>query len=100
MLQAVFLLLYILPVLIVLSQGFHWESSKPDCRDPSQWPDGKVGSTWYSTVKDKVKDMREAGFTDIWLPPPYQSVSQVMEVNSKSKYLVDPEIDHRTTLHP
>jgi hypothetical protein len=27
-------------------------------------------------------------------------VSQVMEVNSKSKYLVDPEIDHRTTLHP
>lgn len=42
-------------------QGFHWESSKPDCRFPEQWPEGKVTSSWYSTLKDKAKDIREAG---------------------------------------
>lgn len=65
----------VLPDGIIL-QGFHWESTTPDCRDPSQWPEGKVGSSWYQTVKEKVKDMREAGFTDIWLPPPSASVAR------------------------
>mmetsp|Transcript_20535 Transcript_20535/g.53721 ORF Transcript_20535/g.53721 Transcript_20535/m.53721 type:complete len:592 (+) Transcript_20535:187-1962(+) len=60
----------------IIIQGFHWESSTPDCRDPSQWPDGEVSSTWYATVSDKAEDMREAGFTDIWLPPPSQSVAK------------------------
>lgn len=60
----------------IIIQGFHWESSVPDCRDPSQWPNGKVSSTWYATVADKAEDMREAGFTDIWLPPPSQSVAK------------------------
>jgi len=60
----------------IIIQGFHWESSVPDCRDPSQWPNGEVSSTWYATVADKAEDMREAGFTDIWLPPPSQSVAK------------------------
>mmetsp|Transcript_2625 Transcript_2625/g.4408 ORF Transcript_2625/g.4408 Transcript_2625/m.4408 type:complete len:583 (-) Transcript_2625:304-2052(-) len=60
----------------IMLQGFHWESSTPDVRDPSQWPNGKVGSSWYQTVKLKVEEIREIGFTDIWLPPPSQSVAR------------------------
>eukprot|EP00192_Tetraselmis_astigmatica_P003233 CAMPEP_0117666486 /NCGR_PEP_ID=MMETSP0804-20121206/10405_1 /TAXON_ID=1074897 /ORGANISM="Tetraselmis astigmatica, Strain CCMP880" /LENGTH=548 /DNA_ID=CAMNT_0005474041 /DNA_START=481 /DNA_END=2127 /DNA_ORIENTATION=+ len=60
----------------VIIQGFHWESSTPDCRDPSQWPDGEVTTSWYDTVQQRVEDMREAGITDIWLPPPSQSVAK------------------------
>jgi len=67
--------LMVLPDGIIL-QGFHWESSTPDCRDPGQWPNGEVGSSWYATVQSKVEDMREAGITDIWLPPPSQSVAR------------------------
>ena len=37
--------LSVLPDGIVL-QGFHWESSKPDCRYPGQWSEGNVSSTW------------------------------------------------------
>ena len=61
---------------LCIMQGFHWESSTPDCRDPSQWPDGEVTTSWYATVEKKVEDMREAGITDIWLPPPSQSVAK------------------------
>jgi hypothetical protein len=35
-----------------------------------------VGSSWYQTVKLKVEEIREIGFTDIWLPPPSQSVAR------------------------
>jgi len=65
----------VLPDGVVL-QGFHWESSTPDCRDPSQWPEGRVTSSWYSTVEAKVEDIRKAGFSDVWLPPPSESVAK------------------------
>lgn len=35
-----------------------------------------MGSSWYQTVKLKVEEIREIGFTDIWLPPPSQSVAR------------------------
>eukprot|EP00873_Tetraselmis_striata_P017674 jgi/Tetstr1/437938/TSEL_026568.t1 len=65
----------VLPDGIVL-QGFHWESSTPDARDPSAWPGGEVSTSWYATVRAKAADMRRAGITDVWLPPPSTSVSR------------------------
>lgn len=46
----------------ILIQGFGWTSC--DQQD------------WYDQVKLKVPDLKEAGFTHIWLPPPSQSVSR------------------------
>ncbi|KAK9830242.1 hypothetical protein WJX72_010520 [[Myrmecia] bisecta] len=46
----------------VLLQGFGWSSCD-------------VGG-WYNIVKAKIPDIKAAGFTHIWLPPPSQSVSR------------------------
>lgn len=46
----------------VLIQGFGWTSC--DQQD------------WYDQIKLKVPELKEAGFTHIWLPPPSQSVSR------------------------
>ncbi|KAA6426570.1 MAG: glycoside hydrolase family 13 [Trebouxia sp. A1-2] len=45
----------------ILFQGFGWDSCK-------------VGD-WWNVVKSKIQDMKDAGFTHIWLPPPSQSVA-------------------------
>ncbi|KAL0051267.1 hypothetical protein WJX82_004481 [Trebouxia sp. C0006] len=45
----------------ILFQGFGWDSCK-------------VGD-WWNIVKSKIQDMKDAGFTHIWLPPPSQSVA-------------------------
>ncbi|XP_057814202.2 alpha-amylase [Cryptomeria japonica] len=49
------------PLDIVLFQGFNWESSK--------------SGSWYNVLKGAAKEIAEAGITDVWFPPPSQSVS-------------------------
>jgi hypothetical protein len=44
----------------VLLQGFHWDSCKHD---------------WYQIVMGKLDDIKAAGFTGIWLPPPSDSLA-------------------------
>ncbi|KAH7314864.1 hypothetical protein KP509_21G024900 [Ceratopteris richardii] len=68
----------IAPAEHILFQGFNWES-------PHNYP-------WYSVVQSQVKDIMAAGITDVWLPPPSQSVdvngylpSQLYNLN-ESKY--------------
>lgn len=46
----------------VLLQAFGWHSSR-------------VGD-WYNIVRNIVPDIKAAGFTHVWLPPPSQSVSR------------------------
>lgn len=46
---------------VVMFQGFNWESNKNKC--------------WYDVLKNCAKDLSEAGITDVWLPPPSQSVA-------------------------
>jgi len=48
---------------VVLLQGFNWES----------WRAG--GGDWYGVVKKNIGVMKTLGVTDIWLPPPSQSVA-------------------------
>ncbi|PNH00629.1 Alpha-amylase, partial [Tetrabaena socialis] len=43
-------------------QGFAWDSCTR-------------GGNWYGTVLSKMKDIKAAGITHVWLPPPSQSVS-------------------------
>ncbi|XP_024544858.1 alpha-amylase [Selaginella moellendorffii] len=61
----------------ILFQGFNWESH-------SKKP-------WYVDLKEKAPVIAQAGVTDIWLPPPSQSVdrqgylpSQLYDLNSSS----------------
>ncbi|KAL2651929.1 hypothetical protein R1flu_020057 [Riccia fluitans] len=49
------------PLRHILFQGFNWESWKAGC--------------WYDVLKEKVEELAEAGFTDVWLPPASQSVA-------------------------
>ena len=44
----------------IMLQGFHWESHNLD---------------WYKIVQDRLGDMNTAGFTQIWLPPPADSLA-------------------------
>ena len=39
----------------VMLQGFHWESHKTE--------------KWYDILNDRVEQIRDAGFTQVWLPP-------------------------------
>jgi alpha-amylase len=41
-------------------QSFNWES-------PKKYP-------WYHILRDQVDEIALAGITDVWLPPPSQSV--------------------------
>mmetsp|Transcript_120077 Transcript_120077/g.299536 ORF Transcript_120077/g.299536 Transcript_120077/m.299536 type:complete len:767 (-) Transcript_120077:206-2506(-) len=47
----------------VMLQGFNWES----------WRAG--GGDWYSVIGKKVELLTNLGITDVWLPPPSQSVA-------------------------
>lgn len=65
---------------VVLLQGFNWES----------WRAG--GGDWYGLVARHLERFKALGVTDIWLPPPSQSVapqgylpSQLFNLNG-SKY--------------
>ncbi|KAH9294391.1 hypothetical protein KI387_040404 [Taxus chinensis] len=49
------------PLTTVLFQGFNWESSK--------------SASWYNVLKSSAKDVADAGVTDVWFPPPSQSVA-------------------------
>lgn len=51
------------PSRTIMLQGFNWES----------WDAGK--GDWYSIVANKVDMCADMGITDIWLPPPTQSVA-------------------------
>jgi glycosidase len=31
---------------------------------------------WYKQVQDKIPEIKEAGFTHVWLPPPSESVAK------------------------
>ena len=44
----------------VMLQGFHWESHNFD---------------WYKIVQDRLGEMNQAGFTQVWLPPPSDSLA-------------------------
>jgi len=44
----------------VMLQGFHWESHHLD---------------WYKIVQDRVARINKAGFTQVWLPPPADSLA-------------------------
>lgn len=50
------------PLNTLLLQGFNWESAKSS-------------SSWYNVLKGIVDDAAEAGITDVWFPPPSQSVA-------------------------
>ena len=43
----------------VMMQGFYW-----DCHQAEN-----LVEKWWSHVKDKVTDLKAAGFTGLWLPP-------------------------------
>ncbi|KAL3700767.1 hypothetical protein R1sor_018789 [Riccia sorocarpa] len=45
----------------VILQGFNWESWK---------------HKWWATLTTKVEDLCSVGITDVWLPPPSQSVDR------------------------
>ncbi|GLJ07943.1 hypothetical protein SUGI_0078130 [Cryptomeria japonica] len=49
------------PLDIVFFQGFNWES----------WKSG----SWYNVLKGAAKEIAGAGITDVWFPPPSQSVA-------------------------
>merc|ERR1719316_2162059 len=51
------------PSTTVMLQGFNWES----------WQAGR--GDWYGILADKVNMCADMGITDIWLPPPTQSVA-------------------------
>jgi len=56
--------LFIFPYLLcagVLMQGFYWDV-------PS-------GGTWYNVLASKAKELKAAGFTAIWFPPPTKGMS-------------------------
>ncbi|KAK3237429.1 alpha-amylase [Cymbomonas tetramitiformis] len=44
----------------ILLQGFNWESNKDD---------------YYTDISSKAAQIKELGFTQVWLPPPTNSVS-------------------------
>ena len=44
----------------IMIQGFHWESHNLD---------------WYKIVQDRLGEMNQAGFTQVWLPPPADSLA-------------------------
>ena len=46
----------------ILLQGFNWES----CNSHKKW---------FNVVADEARQIRDAGFTAVWLPPPTDSVS-------------------------
>ncbi|XP_057815115.2 alpha-amylase [Cryptomeria japonica] len=48
------------PLDIVFFQGFNWES----------WKSG----SWYNVLEGAAKEIAGAGITDVWFPPPSQSV--------------------------
>ena len=48
---------------ILVMQGFNWECSRR--RDPA----------WYSVLASRAHEMKDAGITAVWLPPPSASVS-------------------------
>eukprot|EP00928_Gymnodinium_smaydae_P053487 TRINITY_DN37464_c0_g1_i1.p1 TRINITY_DN37464_c0_g1~~TRINITY_DN37464_c0_g1_i1.p1 ORF type:complete len:648 (+),score=45.33 TRINITY_DN37464_c0_g1_i1:47-1945(+) len=48
---------------MLVVQGFNWES----------WRDG--GGRWYDVVRSKLDTLALLGVTDVWLPPPSQSVA-------------------------
>jgi len=50
------------PLNTVLLQGFNWESAKGS-------------SSWYNVLKGIVEDAADAGITDVWFPPPSQSLA-------------------------
>ena len=50
----------------VMMQFFHWYSS----------PDGSL----WNELKDRAPDLKEAGFTSIWLPPAYQGSAGGLDV--------------------
>lgn len=45
----------------VFVQGFNWESWRNPC--------------WYEVLHNDAAELAAAGITDIWLPPPSQSVA-------------------------
>ena len=43
-------------------QGFNWES----CNSSKKW---------FNVIADEAREIKDAGFTAVWLPPPTDSVS-------------------------
>ncbi|XP_024541601.1 alpha-amylase [Selaginella moellendorffii] len=63
--------------LLCFLQGFNWES--------------QAKKPWYDTLKSRAAEIQAAGFTDVWFPPPSQSVdkhgylpTQLYDLNSSS----------------
>lgn len=52
------------PSKTVLLQGFNWESHIAG------------GGDWYSVVQESIPKMLQLGITDVWLPPPSESVDK------------------------
>jgi alpha-amylase len=44
----------------ILLQGFHWESHK---------------HSWYNIIREKVPEIKTAGFSGVWFPPPSDSIA-------------------------
>lgn len=44
----------------IILQGFNWESHK---------------GSWYKKLSEQAKNIADAGFSAVWLPPPSASVS-------------------------
>ncbi len=60
-------------------QGFNWECSHR--RDPA----------WYSVLASRAHEMKDAGITAVWLPPPSASVStEVRSCLSLLDFQTDP----------
>ena len=50
-------------------QGFNWECSHR--KDPA----------WYSVLASRAHEMKAAGITAVWLPPPSASVSTEVHIS-------------------
>jgi alpha-amylase len=67
----------------VLLQGFYWESYRHGHSE--KFPTAGADS-WYNIVRQRVPDIRSAGFDLVWLPPPFYAGAYSAGYNPKEYF--------------
>ena len=57
--------------------------TKRTCRAGFGWDSCDKGN-WYKQVQDKIPEIKDAGFTHVWLPPPSESVAKQVWRHSRA----------------